>query len=136
MPLSEAQRRFLEERHFAVLGTTNPSGSPNLTVMWYLLDGEDILFNTRAGRQKERNLTHDPRASLVVYDHANPYRYLRIDGRVREDRDPARTQADIRRIALRYYADEARVERSMRDSFGRQQRVSYRLPTTRVSDLD
>lgn len=136
MALTEAQRRLLEARRVAVLGTTNPSGSPNLTVMWYLLDGDDILFNTRAGRQKERNLTRDPRVSLLVYDEAEPYTYLRIDGSVREDRDPVRTQADIRRIALRYYGDEARVERAMHERFGREERVSYRLPTTRVSDLE
>lgn len=135
MPLSETQRGFLAAKRFAVLGTTNATGTVNLTVMWYLLDGDEILFNTRAGRQKERNLTRDPRASLLVYDDADPYRYLRIDGRVREDRDPTRTQADIRRIAMRYYGDEARVERAMRENFGTQERVSYRLATTRVSDL-
>ena len=136
MALSDAQRVFLEAKRFAVLGTTNASGSPHLTVMWYLLDGDEILFNTRAGRQKERNLTRDPRVSFLVYDEADPYRYLRIDGRVSEVRDPERTQSDIRRIAMRYYGDAARVERAMRDSFGTQERVSYLLPTTRVSDLD
>jgi len=135
MPLSEAQRRFLEAKRFAGVGATNGTGSPNLTVMWYLLEGDEILFNTRVGRQKERNLTRDRRVSLVVYDDADPYRYLRIDGAVREDRDRDRTQADIRRIAMRYYGDEVRVERAMRENFGRQERVSYRLPTARVSDL-
>ena len=133
MPLTPEQLAFLEDKHFAVLGTTNTSGSPHLTIMWYLLDGDEILFNTAAGRAKERNLEHDPRVSLLVYAD-NGYAYMRVDGSVRIITDHQTTQRDIRRLALRYYADEARVERSVRDSFGKQKRISYRLPTTKVYD--
>lgn len=133
MPLTPAQRRFLEAKHFAVLGTVDRSGSPHLTIMWYLLDGEEILFNTKAGRAKHSNLARDPRASLLVYGD-DGYRYIRIDGRVRAVTDAAAAQADIRRLASRYYADEARVERAVRETFGKEERVSYRLPTTRVYD--
>ncbi len=115
-----------------MLGTLNANGTPNLTVMWYLLDGDEVLLNTRAGRQKHRNLERDPRASLVVYDTGDPYRFVRIDGSVRTIDERATAQDDIRRIALRYYRDEARVERAMRESFGTQHRVSYRLAIRRV----
>ena len=133
MALTPAQRKFLEEKRFAVLGTTNPSGSPQLTVMWYLLDGDEIVFNTRAGRAKDVNLQRDPRVSLLVMAD-DGYRYLRIDGRVRTITDQATAQNDIRRLALRYYGDAARVDNAMRDTFGKQERISYRLPTTRVED--
>ncbi|HET7700449.1 MAG TPA: PPOX class F420-dependent oxidoreductase [Candidatus Limnocylindria bacterium] len=134
MAITDAQRRFLEEKHFAVLGTVNRSGTPHLSIMWYLLDGDEIVFNTRAGRVKHGNLARDPRCSLLVYEDGG-YRYLRIDGRVRTITDRATAQADIRRLALRYYEDEARVEQAMRDSFGTQERVSYRLPVTRIHDF-
>ena len=133
MPLTPEQRRFLEDRRFAVLGTTNPSGSPQLTVMWYLLDGDEVVFNTRAGRAKDINLKRDPRVSLLVMSD-DGYRYLRIDGKVRTITDQATAQNDIRRLALRYYGDAARVEKAMRDTFSKQERISYRLPTTRVDD--
>ena len=135
MPLSAAQRTFLEDKHFAVLGTLNASGSSHLTVMWYLLDGDEVVFNTAAGRIKETNLGRDPRVSLLVYDDSG-YRFVRIDGRVRTITDPAVTQADIRRLALRYYGDEARVERAMRESFSKQERITYRLPAKRVYARD
>ena len=83
MSLTPGQRAFLEEKHFAVLGTVNASGSPHLTIMWYLLDGDEIVFNTKAGRTKESNLARDPRVSLLVYDDGG-YKYIRIDGRVTE----------------------------------------------------
>jgi len=133
MPLTPEQRRFLEDRRFAVLGTTNPSGSPQLTVMWYLVDDDEVVFNTRAGRAKDINLKRDPRVSLLVMSD-DGYRYLRIDGKVRTITDQATAQNDIRRLALRYYGDAARVEKAMRDTFSKQERISYRLPTTRVDD--
>ena len=133
MALTPDQRAVLEEQRFAVLGTLNASGSPHLTVMWYLLDGDEIVFNTAAGRTKESNLGRDQRVSLLVLGD-DGYSYLRIDGRVKIITDRETTQADIRRIAARYYQDEARVERAMRDNFGKQTRISYRLPTARVYD--
>ncbi len=128
-----AQRTFLQDKRFAVLATVNPDGSPHLTVMWYLLDGDDIVFNTAAGRRKAVNLERDQRVSLTVYDDASPYRYLRMEGRVRIVHDPDVSQADIRRLALRYYdGDEAKTERAMRENFSTQQRISYRLRARRV----
>jgi len=125
------QRTFLEEKRYAVLGTRNPSGSPHLTAMWYLLEGDEVLFNTAAGRAKPRNIAADPRISFIVVDPTG-YPFVRIDGRVRTIDDPATTQADIRRIAQRYYGDESRTERAMRESFSKQHRISYRLPIGRV----
>lgn len=133
MALTPEQRAFLEAKRFAVLGTVNTSGSPHLTVMWYLLDRDEILFNTAAGRTKEGNLARDQRVSLLILGD-DGYSYVRIDGRVTIVTDRETTQADIRRIAARYYEDEARVERAIRDNFGKQARLSYRLPTTRVYD--
>lgn len=133
MTLTDDQRRFLEAKHFAVLGTVNRSGSPHLTVMWYLLDGDEILFNTKVGRAKETNLDRDPRVSLLVYDEGG-YKYMRIDGRARRIDDARQGQADIRRLGLRYYdGDEARVERSVA-RWSKEERVTYRMPTTRVYD--
>lgn len=134
MALTPEQRAFLDEVHLAVLGTVSASGAPHLTVMWYLLEGDEIVFNTVATRAKAANLERDPRVSLLVYDSTG-YRYLRIDGRVRRVDDAAAGQADIRRLATRYYGGDAdRVERAARGRWSREARVSYRLPITRVYD--
>jgi PPOX class probable F420-dependent enzyme len=126
--LTEAQRRFLEERRFAVVGSKNPDGSPHLAVMWYLLDGDEILVNSAEGRIKDRNLAADPRMSVMVADE---YRFIRVDGRVRIEHDQQIVLADIRRLALRYYGDERKADEAM-DRFRKQHRISYRLPVGRV----
>jgi PPOX class probable F420-dependent enzyme len=131
MALTPEQRAFLEERHFAVLGTTNKSGTPHLTIMWYLLDGDEIVFNTKAGRTKESNLEREPRVSLLVYDESG-YKYIRIDGRVTTITDPQIAHRDIARLAIRYHGEEKAKAQVAR--FNSEERISYRLPTTRVYD--
>ena len=131
MALTAEQRAFLEEKHFAVLGTTNASGTPHLTIMWYLLDGDDIVFNTKAGRAKESNIERDPRVSLLVYAE-DGYKYMRIDGRVTTITDPNIAHRDIARLAVRYHGEEKAKAQVAR--FNSEERISYRLPTTRVYD--
>ena len=126
--LTPAQREFLKQNRFAVVGSMNPDGSPHLAVMWYLLDGDEIVVNSKQGRIKDRNLARDPRMSVLV---ADGYRFVRIDGKARIEHDQEIAQADIRRLAVLNYG-EAKAEESMRTSFGKQHRISYRLPVDRV----
>jgi PPOX class probable F420-dependent enzyme len=128
--LTAAQRTFLEEKRFAVVGTKNPDGSPHLAVMWYLLDGDDIVVNSAQGRVKDRNLAADPRMSVLVEDG---YRWIRVDGRATIEHDQTIAHADIRRLATRYYEDERKVDESVKNNFSKQHRITYRLPTGRVA---
>ena len=127
--LTQAERDFLHEVRFAVLGTTNEDGSAHLTVMWYVLEGDEIMLNTAAGRRKPENLARDPRASLIVPDG---YRFVRVEGTVRANDAPAVAQADIRKLAFRYYQSEERVQRSVDATWAKQHRITYRMPVRRV----
>ena len=128
--LSLAHRRFLEDKRFGVVGSKNPDGSPHLAVMWYLLDGDDIVVNSARGRIKDRNLAMDPRMSVLVADR---YRWIRVDGRAAIEHDQTIAHADIRRLAARYYEDERRVDEEMKNKFTKQHRITYRLPIRRVA---
>ena len=128
--LTAEQRAFLEEKRFAVVGTINADGSPHLAVMWYLIDGDEIVVNSAQGRIKDRNLAANPRMSLLV---ADAYRWIRVDGRALIEHDQGMTHADIRRLAARYYEDERRVEDSVKNNFSKQHRITYRLPIRRVA---
>ena len=128
--LTEAQRRFLEEKRFAVVGTKNADGSPHLAVMWYLLEGDDIVVNSARGRIKDRNVAADPRMTVLV---ADGYRWIRIDGQAKIEHDQTIAHADIRRLASRYYQDDRKVEESVKNNFSKQHRITYRLPIRRVA---
>lgn len=126
--LDEQTRAFLAEPHFAVLATLNADGTIQQTVMWYDVDGDEILMNTAAGRVKDGNLRRDPRISVCVEDG---YRFVTLSGAVRLNEDQATTQADIRRLALRYSDDPTNIDAET-EHFRHEQRVSLRLNVARV----
>ncbi|MFN2521021.1 MAG: PPOX class F420-dependent oxidoreductase [Candidatus Limnocylindria bacterium] len=130
MKLTPAMRAFIEEKRFAILATTNPDGTSQQTVMWYLIDDGDLVFNTRRGRKKQRNLERDPRVSLCI---AEGYRFVTVMGTAREIADPATGQADIRRLAARY-SGEASADRQM-ERFSREERISYRVAIANVLSM-
>jgi PPOX class probable F420-dependent enzyme len=121
-----ARELLLDGLRFATIATLNANGSPHQAVVWYRIDGDDLVVNSADGRVWPANLRRDPRVSLTIEDG---YRWLSIRGTVTvvDARGPA--QADIAEMARRYHADEPeRAEAMIRDRFELQQRVSFRLP--------
>jgi PPOX class probable F420-dependent enzyme len=127
--LNPAARAFLEERRFAVLATISPSGLPQQSVVWYYVDGDEIVFNSRRGRVKDANLTRDGRLSLCV---AEGYKYITIRGRPQVITDQATAQADIKRLAIRYHGPEKGTRMAEQD-FSQQERISYRVKLEHVA---
>ena len=125
--LSAELRAFLAERRFAVLATINADGTPQQTVVWYELQGDEIMMNTAAGRIKDKNLRRDPRISICIEDD---YRFITITGRARLIEDQATAQADIERLGVRY--DGADSAKRQMERFSKQQRVTIRLPIEKV----
>jgi PPOX class probable F420-dependent enzyme len=79
---SDATRRLLDGKNYAVLATVNSDGSPQTSAMWVGRDGDDLLFSTIEGRVKHRNMLRDPRVSVTVLDSADPENYVELRGRV------------------------------------------------------
>jgi len=126
--LSEKARAFLNEKRFAVLATINSDGTPQLTTMWYLLEGDTIVMNTKAGRLKERNMRRDPRIAICVEDG---YNYVTISGTVEMIDDPEIALRDIYRLAVRYDGEEA-ARQQVADQFSKERRVTLHLKCEHV----
>ncbi len=126
--LSDQMRAFLAEPRFAVLGTVNRDGTPQQSVMWYELRGDDIVLNTARGRVKERNLSRDRRASFLVEDG---YAFFRAEGEIDMIDDPEVAQRDIHTLAVRYHG-KAKGEEMARDAFAKQERITLRFRIRRV----
>lgn len=124
MALAEHVRRFLSEPRFAVLATINADGVPQQTVIWYELDGDEIVMNTAVGRVKDVNVRRDPRVSICFEDG---YTYVTLTGRVRLIEDQPTAQADIRRLAIRYHGAE-QGNHMAESQFTKEQRVTLRVP--------
>ena len=96
--------KFLDlftKKAFAHLATLMSGGEPQVTPVWIDYDGERVIFNTAAGRQKDKNLQRDARVSLSIADPDNPYRYLEVRGRVSE-RTTSGADAHIDKMAKKY----------------------------------
>ena len=130
MALSDKARAFLEEPRFASLATINPDGSVQQTVMWYLVRADHIVMNTARGRKKDRNLLRDKRISICVEDG---YKYVTLRGEISLVEEQPQAQADILEMAIRYHGQEQGGAMGQ-DVFGKQQRISIRLPITNVDE--
>lgn len=125
--LTSEVRAFLEERRYATVATINESGMPQLTAIWYALQGNVVLMNTAAGRLKHRNLQRDPRVSICIVDGE---RYVTLYGRAALIDDQAQAKEDDYQLAIRYDGLEQAKERA--PSIALQQRVSIRVALTHV----
>ena len=67
---------------FVHLATTNPDGSPQVSMIWIDRVGDTIRFGTAEGRAKPRNMRNDPRVALSFSPAEDPYRNITMRGRV------------------------------------------------------
>lgn len=88
MTLTDKVRTLFDGKNFAVLSTLERDGTPHSTVVWAKSDGDDILFALPKGRHKLANLTRDPRATVAIFDAANPYDSAQVQGTASIEDDP------------------------------------------------
>ena len=135
IPLPDPIRAFLAEPRFATISTIDPDGMPRHAIVWYLLEGDDIVINSAVGRKWPRNLERDPRVALSVVDATDGYRWFGLTGTVDAITDRATTQAHIAAMCRLYHADDpAEAERIVTERFERQDRISFLIRVTSVHD--
>lgn len=92
------------------LSTVRADGSPHVTPIWFLLDGDDVVFNTAQESVKGRNLARDGRAALCVDDDRPPFDFVVLQGRAELSEDPAELQHWAARIGARYMGEDRAEE--------------------------
>ncbi len=71
--LSEDARRALTAGRLAHITTINSDGSPQVSMVWVGLEGDDIVIGHLMGGRKVANIARDPRVALTIEaDGANP----------------------------------------------------------------
>lgn len=74
------QDAFIRSMKSAIVTSLRKDGSPATSLIFYALDGDDLLFSTTADRLKARTLKRDPRVAVTVLDEGAPYRYVSVEG--------------------------------------------------------
>lgn len=89
------------KRAFLYLATTMRDGTPQVTPVWFNVEGDLLVINSAKGRVKDRNMRRQPVVALCIQDPGDPYRYIQIRGRVVEITEDG-AEEHINQLALKY----------------------------------
>lgn len=90
-----------QKKAFAMLATTMPDGSPQVTPVWFDYAGGHLRINSAKGRVKVRNMTERRSVAVAIVDPDNPYRYMQIRGHITKIEE-AGADAHIDRLTKKY----------------------------------
>src|SRR5689334_1420935 len=84
-PMTTGQiRSFLNQgSRTAKVATVRADGRPHVVPVWFVLDGDDLVFTTGAETVKARALRRTGRAALCVDLERSPFAYVMVEGRSR-----------------------------------------------------
>jgi PPOX class probable F420-dependent enzyme len=127
----EEVRAFLTQgTRTGKLATTRPDGRPHVAPIWFVLDGNDVVFMTGSGTVKGRSLLNDPRVSLVVDLEEPPYAFVIVEGVVTVSEDLDKMLGHSIAIARRYMGEELAEEYGRRNAV--EGELLLRLPMDHV----
>jgi PPOX class probable F420-dependent enzyme len=79
--MNGAERRdFVRNHRTCVFGYARKAHGPSMSVVYYVMDGDDILVSTMIGRAKAKAVKRNPQVSLCVLDEKWPPTYLLVYG--------------------------------------------------------
>ena len=102
----ELRAFLLEGTRTGKFASVRADGRPHIAPIWFLLDGDNIVFNTGENSVKARNIHRDPRVSLCVDDERAPYAYAAVEGTATVSDDPQNLKFWATRIAARYMGEQ------------------------------
>ena len=103
------------------LATVRENGRAHVAPIWFVLDGEDLLFTTWHTSVKAQNMQRDPRANLCVDDETPPYAFVIVEGTVTFTDNRAECLKWATRIARRYMGED------QAEAFGKRNSVEGEL---------
>lgn len=103
------------------LATTRRDGRPHVVPIWFVLDGDDLVFMTGATTVKGRALERTGLGSICVDDERPPYSFVTVSGPVTISVDLKEMLPFSIRIAARYMGEE------LAERYGRRNAVEGEL---------
>ena len=96
-------RELLSGRNYAHVATVMDDGSPHSVPVWIDIDDRDrLVFYKEDSSVGLRNLKRDPRVAISLTDVEDPYRAVRVRGRVVEMRGEPEAREWLEQRALDY----------------------------------
>ena len=89
--------------NYAALTTLFNDGVPQTHVMWVDTDGKNILINTEIHRFKYKNVLKDPRVTVMIWKHDNPFKFVEVRGVVVGEITGQDARDNIDRLSEKYW---------------------------------
>jgi PPOX class probable F420-dependent enzyme len=94
----EERREFVRAHRTCVFGYGRKGDGPAMTVVYYVMDGDDMLISTMAARGKARSVRRNPKVSVCVLDERWPLTYVQVYGDARVEDDFGQAVDVLRRV--------------------------------------
>ncbi|MET7991823.1 PPOX class F420-dependent oxidoreductase [Amycolatopsis sp. NPDC005232] len=98
------------------VATVRVDGAPHVAPVWFLLDGDDLVFTTENVTVKAHDLLRDGRAAVCVDDQVAPYSHAVLWGHTDISEDPGELRTWATSIAARYMGEHRAREFGERNS--------------------
>ncbi len=110
-------RAFLTEgTRTGKLSYLSADGRPLVVPVWFVLDGDALVFNTGKGTAKGRYLARDPRVSLCVDLEVPPFAFVQVQGDAELSEDPGELLRTATAIGARYMGADRAEEFGQRNA--------------------
>ena len=121
--MTDDQRRafLMHGTRTGVLSTVRADGRPHASPIWFVLDGDDVLFTTHTSSLKGKTMRRTGRAHLTVDEAVAPYAFVTISGTVELSEDLDEMLVWATKLGGRYMGAE------LADQYGRRNAVAGEL---------
>ena len=92
------RREFVRKHRTCVFGYGRKNHGPAMTVVYYVMDGDDLLISTMAARAKALVVQRNPKVSLCILDERWPLTYVQGYGDAMLEEDFGQAVDVLRRI--------------------------------------
>lgn len=110
-------REFLQHgTRTGKLGYTVSNGRPLVAPIWFVVDGEELVFNTGKDTVKGAAIARDSRVTLCVDLQQPPYAFVQVQGEAATSEDPGELLRTATAIAGRYMGVDCAEEFGRRNA--------------------
>ncbi|MFE3319206.1 PPOX class F420-dependent oxidoreductase [Nocardia sp. NPDC059195] len=110
-------------------------GRPLVTPVWFIVEGDELVFNTGKGTAKGRAFARDPRVALSVDLEEPPYALVAVQGTVALSEDLDELVRTATAIGARYMGPDRAAEFGKRNGVPGELVVRLR-PTKVIAHFD
>lgn len=93
-----------------MLGYLASDGRPLVAPVWFVVDGDQLVFNTAKSSAKGKALQRDPRVVLTADDPRPPFSFVQVQGTAELSEDPDALLTIATRIGGRYMGQDRAAE--------------------------